>query len=91
MIDRFLKTCLVLIVLLLSVIAVRVIAPYPVQAQGQRKYVAVRCFGGPQQDGHSIQGTLDQYSADGWELVAPLFADKDATGNAGEIYLIFRK
>jgi hypothetical protein len=85
--DRFLKTCLVLIVLLLSVIAVRVISPNPVQAQGQRKYVAVLYYSGDGTQGHSMQGTLDQYAADGWELVAPSTRAKTLQQGTPESYI----
>ena len=89
--DRFLKTCLVLIVVLLTVIALRmVISPSSVQAQGQRKYLSVRVplYNDRNKD---IQSALDKYAADGWELAAPVYIDKDATGNVGELYIIFRK
>src|SRR5262245_64409272 len=67
--DRFAKTCLVLIVLLLTVIALRpFVFPQAVAAQQHYKYVAVR---------PSVlepQPTLDKYAADGWELVGTFVA-----------------
>jgi hypothetical protein len=89
--DRFAKTCLVLIIVLLAVIAAALItSPHSVQAQAPGKYLAVRSYGGGAPSGSSIQGTLDKYAADGWELVAPIYMEKDVTGNTGELYLIFR-
>jgi hypothetical protein len=88
--DRFAKTCLVLIIVLLAVIATALItSPHSVQAQAPGKYLAVKSYGGTP-TGSSIQGTLDKYAADGWELVAPIYMEKDVTGNTGELYLIFR-
>ena len=86
--ERFLKTCLVLIVLLLGIIALRLtMSPQSVQAQGQHKYVAVNTYGSNASPGNRIQDILDKYAADGWELASPVYA-----GEVGApMYLIFRK
>jgi hypothetical protein len=91
--DRFLKTCLILIVLLLAVIALRpIVSPHSVHAQDQHKYVAVKAYGGNASSGTGIQAVLDKYAADGWELAAPIYAGAGVTGtSSGELYLIFRK
>jgi len=75
--DRFFKTCLVLIVLLLAVIALRLIMfPQSVHAQAN-KYVAVKAYGGSPGPGlNGIQAVLDKYAADGWELAAPSLCRK---------------
>ena len=91
--DRFFKTCLVLIVLFLAVIALRlIVSPQSVHAQAN-KYVAVKAYGGSPGPGlNGIQAVLDKYAADGWELAAPIYVGKSAiNGNTGELYLIFRK
>jgi hypothetical protein len=91
--DRFFKTCLVLIVLLLAVIALRLImSPHSVHAQGQHKFVAVKTYGATNASpGYRIQDVLDKYAADGWELAAPIYVGGDTGGPLGELYLIFRK
>ena len=89
--DRFLKTCLVLIVLLLAVIAFRtVVSPHSVQAKTQHKYLAVRSYGSGAASGSGIQADLDKYTADGWELAAPIYVGNGAAVSP-ELYLIFRK
>ncbi len=81
--DRFSKACLVLIVLLLAVIALRpMVFPQAVGAQQHYKYVAVTT---------SIlepQPTLDKYAADGWEFVGTFVA---SLNNLDHSFLIFRK
>ena len=91
--DRVLKTCLVLIVLFLAVIALRlIVSPQSVHAQFQHKYVAVKAYAGSPGPGlNGIQAVLDKNAADGWELAAPIYVGKSAIGNTGELYLIFRK
>ncbi len=91
--DRFFKTCLVLIVLLLAVIALRlIVSPQSVHAQGQHKYVAVKAYGGNPSQANSIQAVLDKYAADGWELAAPIYVPADTNADVGTaMYLIFRK
>jgi len=78
--DRFSKACLVLIVLLLAVIALRpMIFSQAVAAQQRYRYVAVRAS-----NIFSPQPELDKYAADGWELAG-------AFANADYSILIFRK
>jgi hypothetical protein len=77
--DRFTKACLVLIVLLLAVIALRpIMFPQAVEAAHKYKYLAVQT-GIPQPE-------LDKYAADGWELAGAYMVD--LTNGA---VLIFRK
>ena len=79
--NWFTKTCLALIVLLLTVIAFRpMIFPQEVEAAHRYKYVAVGTFPKPQAE------LLDKYAADGWELTAAYMVDF----NNGAV-LIFRK
>src|SRR5207247_6616576 len=69
--DRFLKTCLVLVVLLLAVIAFRtVVSPHSVQAKTQHKYLAVRSYGSGEASGFGIQADLDKYAADAHLLIS---------------------
>ena len=90
--DRFLKTCLVLVVLLLAVSAFRtVVSPHSVQAKTQHKYVAVMSYGSGAAAGFGIQADLDKYAADGWELAAPIYVGNGASASTGELHLIFRK
>jgi len=91
--DRVLKTCLVLIVLFLAVIALRlIVSPQSVHAQAQYKYLAVRAYGENASPGNRIQDVLDKYAADGWELAAPIYLGADTTGTSfGALYLSFRK
>jgi len=79
--NWFTKTCLVLIVLLLSILAFRpMIFPQEVEAAHRYKYLAVKTpFITPQPE-------LDKYAADGWELTAAYMMD--ITNGA---VLIFRK
>ena len=77
--DRFTKACLVLIVLLLAVIALRpMMFPQAVAAQQRYRYLAVHASGA-----FLPQPELDKYAADGWEL-----ADTYAVGD--QAILIFR-
>lgn len=79
--DRFTKTCLVLIVLLLAVIAFRPMTfPQEVEAAHRYKYVAV------QTNSVEPQADLDKYAANGWELTGAYLIDF----NNGAV-LIFRK
>jgi hypothetical protein len=79
--DWFTKTCLVVIVLLLVVIALRpIIFPQEVEAAHRYKYVAVRT------SSVTPQAELDNYAADGWELTGAYMMD--ITNGA---VLIFRK
>ena len=79
--NWFTKTCLVMIVLLLGVIAFRpTIFPHEVEAAHRYKYVAVRSLS------VTPQAELDKYAADGWELTGSYMMD--ITNGA---VLIFRK
>jgi hypothetical protein len=67
--DRFSRICLTVIVLLIATIALRpIVEPQPAHA-ALHKYVAVPAVANNMQD---IQGTLDKYSADGWEFVVAI-------------------
>lgn len=69
--DRFSKTCLFLVVVLLAIIALRpVLLPPPAQAAPVHKYIAVHT--GTDGNSPTIQTSLDKYAADGWELVAAI-------------------
>lgn len=84
--DRFSKTCLALVVVLLAMIALRpIFLPHSAQAAGPHKYIAAR----PGEEGKypTIQGTLDGYASDGWTLVATI-ALPDASSQP---ILIFQK
>lgn len=85
--DRFTKVCLVLIILLLTVIAVRpMMFPQAVAAQQRYRYVAVFSSNNLQP-----QPELDKYAADGWELVATYVVVAPDTVNDNRVALIFRK
>ena len=82
--DRFSKACLVLIVLLLAVIALRpMIFSQAVAAQQHYRYLAVRLS-----DFSSPQPELDKYAAEGWELADTYAA---TLNNNLQVVLIFRK
>jgi hypothetical protein len=67
--DRFSKTCLLLIVCLLASIAIRPIVAPEAALAAQHKYIAVSAVTDNRQD---IQGVLDKYSADGWEFTGAI-------------------
>ena len=70
--NRFSKTCLLLIVVLLAIIAFRpFFAPQSAEAAHHYKYLAVQIPVGYEEHGHpvTVQDALNKYSADGWELV----------------------
>jgi hypothetical protein len=82
--DRFTKACLVLIILLLAVIAVRpLVFPQNVAAQQRYTYIAVAV-----NNPYEPQPVLDKYAADGWELVSTYVVPYN---NSIVIKLIFRK
>jgi hypothetical protein len=82
--DWFTKTCLVMIVLLLAVIAFRpMIFPQSAAAQERSKYVAVQPLNPTQP-----QRELDKYAADGWELAGAYMTNFNGINGA---VLIFRK
>ena len=81
--SRFTKFCLITIILLLTVIAVRpIVSPQPAIAAPQYQYVVVQV--GP--DLIDVQKELDRRVADGWELTAPVVSQQRSG-----ILLIFRK
>ena len=82
--DWFTKTCLVMIVLLLAVIAFRpMIFPESAAAQERYKYLAVQPLNATQP-----QRELDKYAADGWELTGAYVTNLN---NISGAVLIFRK
>jgi hypothetical protein len=82
--DRFTKACLVLIVALLAVIALRpIVFPQSVAAQQHYRYEAVATYSWEQP-----QPELNKYAADGWELTSTYVA---SINNANQVVLIFRK
>ncbi len=88
--DRFLRACLVLIVLLLGVIAFRpILTPQAVEAAHHYKFtVATLPFGIPANTPelpYKVQSVIDKYTADGWEYVGQVSVQRDGP------VLIFRK
>jgi hypothetical protein len=82
--DRFSKTCLLICVLLLTVIAFRPIASPPsAQAANQYKYLVVQ---GTSSDSQMMQQTMDKQANNGWEFVSPI-----DTQNSNYPLLVFRK
>ena len=82
--DRFTKACLVLIVLLLAVIALRpMVFPQSVAAQFPYKYVAVM-----PSNPNQPQPELDKYATEGWELAGSYYTNFNSINSA---VLIFRK
>ena len=81
--NRFSKTSLLVITLLLAVIALRpVVSPQPVVAAAHYQYLVVET----NLQSNEIQGELDKRVAEGWELAAPVYFDGHPS-----ITLIFRK
>jgi hypothetical protein len=81
--DRFSKSCLLMIVLLLTIIALHPLLITPTaSAAGRYKYALTTATNNI--DG--IQASLDKWAADGWELVAPLTGER-----VPFVALIFRK
>ena len=71
--DRFSKTCLLICVLFLAVIAFRpLVTPPPAHAANQYEYLVVLAIGyGPQ----DIQNTIDPRANDGWEFVSSVVTE----------------
>lgn len=66
--DRFSKTCLILIVLLLAAIATHpLIAPQPARGATPHTYQALLVQLG---DDAPVQKVLDEHAAKGWDLIA---------------------
>jgi hypothetical protein len=81
--NRFSKVALVVIVLLLTVIALRpFVSPQPALAAPHFKYLVITA--GPGHD--DVQAALNKYSAEGWELDAPVYSEQ-----VPGLTLIFRK
>ena len=82
--DRFSKTCLLICVLLLGVIAFRpIVTPPSIHAANQSKYLVVQTGGNS--SGH-IQIAIDPQANDGWEFVSPV-----VTEGMAQPLLVFRK
>ena len=82
--NRFTEACLLAIVLMLAIIAVRPIAsPQPAIAATHYKYLVAYPNTNPAGPG-DVQAELDKRAAEGWDLVAPV-----ATANG--LFLILRK
>lgn len=83
--DRFSKTCLALIVVLLSVIALRpILNSQPAEAAHRYKY-EFSCGGCSVQE-RSPDVTLNRYASQGWEFVGAV-----AGQSPGQPFLVFRK
>jgi hypothetical protein len=83
--DRFSKTCLALIVLLLLAIALRpILVPQSAEAAHRHKYL-VAC-GGCETSRPHLDDTLNYYAAQGWELLAVV-----SGGSPSQPTLIFQK
>jgi hypothetical protein len=80
--DRFSEVCLLLIVVLLAVIAVRPTVPQSTLAAVHGQYLVTQ----GNVDTIEIQKELDKRAAEGWELAAPIVSE----GRPGVI-MIFRK
>ena len=86
--NRFTNVCLVLMVCLLGVIALRLDSTTHVYAAKKFKYEVVPVFEGTANQNVAVQ--VDKETQAGWEIVAaPLWRDK-GSGRA-EGFLIFRK
>jgi hypothetical protein len=83
--NAFIKSCLVIIILLLAVIALRpIVSPQQALAANQYLYRVV-IPGNPGFPG-SMEQELDKSGAQGWELVAVLYNER-----INQTTLIFRK
>lgn len=82
--DRFSKTCLALIAVLLLIILVKPILIPPSVAAAHRYKYTVAC-GGCETARPSIQDTLNFYVSQGWEFVAAV------PGQPSQPFLIFKK
>jgi hypothetical protein len=81
--NRFTKTCLVTIIFLLALIAVRpIISPQPAVAEGRYQYLVVNTSTWSS----DIQAELNKRVAEGWELVSPI-----VSAQMPGVILIFRK
>jgi len=96
--DRFTKTCLGLIILLLGLIALRpAFDPAPVRAaQHQYEVVRFQDFGVPIPTNAGINNTLRSEAANGWELVSvvPIAGEPEPGAMGGhtmQLLLVFQR
>jgi hypothetical protein len=81
--NGFSRVCLVIIILLLAVIALRpIVNPQPALAITRYQYLYVDTNWQPE----AIQGELDKRAAEGWELAAPVYLEGKPS-----VSLIFRR
>ena len=81
--NGFSKTCLVIIILLFALIALRpILDPQPAIAATRFQYLVVTSSPAS----GMVQQELDKHAAEGWEFVAPVYS-KQVPG----FTLIFRK
>jgi hypothetical protein len=81
--NGFSKACLVIIILLLAVIALRpIVNPQPALAISHYQYLYETASWQPE----VIQGELDKRVAEGWELATALYVE-----GRSSVSLIFRK
>jgi hypothetical protein len=81
--DRFSKTCLLICVLLLAVIAFRpIVTPPSAHAANQYKYLLDGATGFDD----SIQKVMDKQANNGWEFVSSI-----VNANTNQPLLVFRK
>ncbi len=81
--DRLSKVCLLIIIVLLVVIAVRpIVGPQPAIAAVHYQYLVVQTTAWT----NDLQAEVTKHAAEGWELAAPI-----VTEQMPGIILIFRK
>lgn len=89
--TKFSKVCLVIVISLLAVIAMRpIFSPQPTLAASHRyEYLVVT----PQTwaTSESIQSALDKHAAEGWELVTAGFYETGVSPGPAICTLIFRR
>jgi hypothetical protein len=88
--DRFVKTCLVAIALLLSIIALNsIVRPQTSHAAVKYNYRVVEAMlGAPIQ---LVQARIDEAATQGWELVCAPTWQTDAPSSSPRGLLIFRR
>jgi putative copper export protein len=80
--NRFSKVCLLIIIVLLALVAVRPFVPQPAIAAAHGQYLVTQ----GNVNTIEMQKELDSRAADGWELVAPVVSEQTPG-----VILIFRK
>lgn len=81
--DRFSKGCVVTIILLLAVIALRpIVSPQAALANTHYQYLVVTT----NWQSEAVQAELDKRVAEGWELATPMYM-----GAQPSVTLIFRR